>query len=386
MPRHFALAALLTSARAASCDIYASAGTPCVAAFSLIRALYSNFAGPLYEVTRASDNSTLNVSVSSPGSFVDVAPQLAFCNASSTPPALPPLGTVLRLRPRAPAADLLSFRHCDAQGFISPDDGEDHLFTLVAPLNGAGGAVSFRSVNFPAYYIAPVLGAPEPLRLGVAEAPPPGDASWTLSPAPGAGAFTLTLAARGGLAMAVASALTGSCAANYAPPSASVVLAAAGTQWTLEPAAVAAACTISRIWDQSPMGNHLATAPPGGAANHPDSPVDAMAFPVSLAGGRRAFGARFEGRMGYRRDDTLGVATGNAPETIVSVLAGGVYNDGCCALLAPVLPRRAARAPLRPARSRTAPPPHLTPTHTHTPTHTPLPSSPRKAWTSETRR
>ncbi|HET9168397.1 MAG TPA: arabinofuranosidase catalytic domain-containing protein, partial [Actinospica sp.] len=39
------------------CDIYASGGTPCVAAHSTTRALYGNYNGNLYQVQRSSDNS-----------------------------------------------------------------------------------------------------------------------------------------------------------------------------------------------------------------------------------------------------------------------------------------------------------------------------------------
>ena len=41
------------------CDIYAAANTPCVAAHSTTRSLYSNYNGQLYQVLRASDNKTL---------------------------------------------------------------------------------------------------------------------------------------------------------------------------------------------------------------------------------------------------------------------------------------------------------------------------------------
>ena len=52
------------AAQAASlpCDIYASAGTPCVAAHSTTRALYASYNGPLYQVKRASDGATTNIS------------------------------------------------------------------------------------------------------------------------------------------------------------------------------------------------------------------------------------------------------------------------------------------------------------------------------------
>ena len=38
------------------CDIYASGGTPCIAAHSTTRALYAAYNGPLYQVRRSSDS------------------------------------------------------------------------------------------------------------------------------------------------------------------------------------------------------------------------------------------------------------------------------------------------------------------------------------------
>jgi hypothetical protein len=43
------------------CDIYGGAGTPCVAAYSTVRALYSGYDGPLYQVRRVSDGATSRV-------------------------------------------------------------------------------------------------------------------------------------------------------------------------------------------------------------------------------------------------------------------------------------------------------------------------------------
>ena len=40
-------------AAARPCNIYAAGHTPCVAAYSTVRALYQNYSGPLYQVTRA---------------------------------------------------------------------------------------------------------------------------------------------------------------------------------------------------------------------------------------------------------------------------------------------------------------------------------------------
>jgi hypothetical protein len=61
------------------CDIYASGNTPCVAAHSTVRALYGTYDGNLYQVRRASDNTTKDVGVSSPGGFANAALQDTFC-------------------------------------------------------------------------------------------------------------------------------------------------------------------------------------------------------------------------------------------------------------------------------------------------------------------
>src|SRR5580692_14883 len=71
-----------TPARAAApepCDIYASGGTPCEAAYSTTRALYEAYDGPLYQVQRASDSTYLNVGLESAGGVVNVAPENSFC-------------------------------------------------------------------------------------------------------------------------------------------------------------------------------------------------------------------------------------------------------------------------------------------------------------------
>src|SRR5258707_209043 len=61
------------------CDMYASGGTPCVAAHSTVRALFSAYNGSLYQVRRASDNATLNIGVLSAGDFANAAAQDSFC-------------------------------------------------------------------------------------------------------------------------------------------------------------------------------------------------------------------------------------------------------------------------------------------------------------------
>jgi hypothetical protein len=61
------------------CDIYAAGGTPCVAAHSTTRALYADYDGPLYQVERASDDTTTSIYPLTTGGYADAATQDSFC-------------------------------------------------------------------------------------------------------------------------------------------------------------------------------------------------------------------------------------------------------------------------------------------------------------------
>ncbi|MFD5632960.1 arabinofuranosidase catalytic domain-containing protein [Streptomyces sp. NPDC127077] len=61
------------------CDIYAAAGTPCVAAHSSTRALFSAYNGPLYQVTRVSDGATADIGLLAAGGYANAAQQDGFC-------------------------------------------------------------------------------------------------------------------------------------------------------------------------------------------------------------------------------------------------------------------------------------------------------------------
>jgi len=63
------------------CDLYAST-TPCVAAFSTTRALYSAYTGPLYQVTRQSDKARTNIGLLADG-YANAAAQDTFCAGTS---------------------------------------------------------------------------------------------------------------------------------------------------------------------------------------------------------------------------------------------------------------------------------------------------------------
>lgn len=75
----FGLAAVGAVVNAGPCDIYASGGTPCVAAHSTTRALYGRFNGALYQVSRSSDGSKKDIHPLSAGGVANAASQDSFC-------------------------------------------------------------------------------------------------------------------------------------------------------------------------------------------------------------------------------------------------------------------------------------------------------------------
>ncbi|KAF9473656.1 glycoside hydrolase family 54 protein [Pholiota conissans] len=77
------LAATVSLVAAGPCDIYASGGTPCVAAHSTTRALFSAFSGSLYQVRRGSDSATLNIGPLSAGGVANAASQDSFCTGTT---------------------------------------------------------------------------------------------------------------------------------------------------------------------------------------------------------------------------------------------------------------------------------------------------------------
>ena len=375
-----AAAALLLPLPAAAgpCDILGAAvpATPCVAAHSMVRALYAGYAGPLYQLRRTADNATADIHALAPGGFANASAHDAFCAGGGGPapppppppqPGFPPLGATVTLSPTAQPG--LSFRHCYSAGYVTPTadaTNGDHLFVMVEALSGAAYGVSFQPKAFPGQYLAVTGSGGEAGRLGIAPSPAPALASWVVAAAPGGG-YTLTLQAPGlaGQGMAVGGNLTGQCAASYAPPAAGVYLALQPSAWSIAAGAgpvPLAACVVATLYDQTGRGNHLLPAGPG--INNPayDKPVNATRHPIA-AGGHRVYGAYFEGGMGYRAYNTSGVARGNDPETLYMVTSGTHVNSGCCFDMGNrCVRRRRARAP-----TTVAPPPHPLPLLLHTP-------------------
>jgi non-reducing end alpha-L-arabinofuranosidase len=77
------LAAPAEAAAQGPCEIYATGGTPCVAAHSTTRALYGTYSGPLYQVRRSSDNTTRDVGPLSAGGVANAATQDSFCASTN---------------------------------------------------------------------------------------------------------------------------------------------------------------------------------------------------------------------------------------------------------------------------------------------------------------
>ena len=88
-------------------------------------------------------------------------------------------------------------------------------------------------------------------------------------------------------------------------------------------------CVITIIYDQTGRGNNLLQAPGGGAASGPDNLANATAAPTML-NGHKAYGVYATNGVGYRQDNTNGIATGDQPEGEYAIFDGTHYNGGCC--------------------------------------------------------
>eukprot|EP00039_Didymoeca_costata_P025457 m.13428 g.13428 ORF g.13428 m.13428 type:complete len:538 (-) comp4851_c0_seq1:153-1766(-) len=116
------------------CDIYTTSGNPCVAAHSLVRALYSSYNGPLYSVQRTADNKTMNVTLLSPGGFVNASIVDEFCrnttqakhvppskpssfkNAPLIPPNWPPICLIYQIFDQSPQGNHLTIYNATVNG------------------------------------------------------------------------------------------------------------------------------------------------------------------------------------------------------------------------------------------------------------------------------
>eukprot|EP01047_Picozoa_sp_COSAG01_P039659 COSAG01_NODE_3291_length_6306_cov_2.411632_1_plen_178_part_00 len=87
-------------------------------------------------------------------------------------------------------------------------------------------------------------------------------------------------------------------------------------------------CVISKIYDQSPQGNHLSQriscVPGQGCVYH--KMVNASLHKIGVRGGAQVYGMWLDPGYGYDVDITKGVAKGNEPESIFAVMSGTHFN------------------------------------------------------------
>jgi len=125
------------------CDIYATGGTPCVAAYSTTRALFAAYSGPLYQIQRSSDKTYLDVGVLAAGGYANSAAQVSFCSGATC--------TITKLYDQ-------SSKHNDLPiSWIQSDVGADAMALPVTVngnavygvkvLNTSAGAVGYRNFN-----------------------------------------------------------------------------------------------------------------------------------------------------------------------------------------------------------------------------------------------
>ncbi|WP_240124266.1 arabinofuranosidase catalytic domain-containing protein [Streptomyces sp. MUM 136J] len=121
------------------CDIYTYYGTPCVGAYSMTRAMYSGYAGPLYQVKRSSDGATSDVGLLGTGGHVKASTQDSFCaNTTCTVTELydqSPQGNDLTIAPgggAAPGAD----KGADATALSITVGGDEAYGLFITPGTG----------------------------------------------------------------------------------------------------------------------------------------------------------------------------------------------------------------------------------------------------------
>ncbi len=83
-PPHGVQPFVLAPASGAPCDIFAAAGTPCIAAHSVTRRMLAAYKGPLYEIERASDSATLAIHSTATAPWpANPTPAVSFCSGTT---------------------------------------------------------------------------------------------------------------------------------------------------------------------------------------------------------------------------------------------------------------------------------------------------------------
>jgi hypothetical protein len=79
---HLSVSVMGAASATGPCDIVGTAGNPCIAAHSSVRALYATYDGPLYAVKNNHSGEVANVSTLKPGGFADAKAHELLCPAT----------------------------------------------------------------------------------------------------------------------------------------------------------------------------------------------------------------------------------------------------------------------------------------------------------------
>src|SRR5581483_7921830 len=125
------------------CDLYATGGTPCVAAYSTTRALFAAYSGPLYQIQRSSDKTSLDVGVLAAGGYANAAAQVSFCSGTTC--------TITKVYDQSSKHNdmPISWIQSDvgANAMALPVTVNGHAVYGVKVLNTSSGAVGYRNFN-----------------------------------------------------------------------------------------------------------------------------------------------------------------------------------------------------------------------------------------------
>ena len=131
------------------CDVLAAAHTPCVAAHSVVRALYANYTGALYRVLRDKDHASLDIMAGLNSGVANTAAQDEFCKDTAC--------YTLRIYDQSPGRN-----HLDT----SPAGGACHY--PLAPVNATRERVSVGGHPAYAAYFEGSMGYRNDVTRGVA--------------------------------------------------------------------------------------------------------------------------------------------------------------------------------------------------------------------------
>jgi non-reducing end alpha-L-arabinofuranosidase len=136
------------------CDIYEAGKTPCVAAHSTVRALFSSYGGNLYQVRRASDKTTKDIPLLAPGGWVNASVQESFCTGTTCTVSYIYDQTSLKNDlPLSPPVHWLSKEKIIEAGIGPPGKGKTTVGghtvygIYVQPDGGGGGGNAYRNNN-----------------------------------------------------------------------------------------------------------------------------------------------------------------------------------------------------------------------------------------------